>query len=80
VSGRNPRLGQLLGGKPRMLVLNKIDLADEKCTKVSEVLVEILQLLVIKLNMRYLGHTKLIASFSSHNRAYSRNVTNAVFI
>jgi len=39
VSGRNPRPGQLLGGKPRMLVLNKIDLADEKCTKVSEILV-----------------------------------------
>ncbi|XP_065905548.1 mitochondrial ribosome-associated GTPase 1-like [Dysidea avara] len=33
VSGRNPRLGQLLGGKQRMLVLNKIDLADDKCTK-----------------------------------------------
>ena len=36
MSGRNPRLAQLLGGKPRMLVLNKIDLADEKNTKVSE--------------------------------------------
>ena len=35
MSGRNPRLGQLLGGKQRMLVLNKIDLADDKCTKVS---------------------------------------------
>lgn len=38
VSGRNPRLSQLLGGKPRILVLNKADLADESSTKVSEVI------------------------------------------
>ena len=37
VSGRNPRLSQLLGGKPRILVLNKADLADESITKVSEI-------------------------------------------
>ena len=38
MSGRNPRLSQLLTGKPRILVLNKADLADENCTKVSEII------------------------------------------
>jgi ribosome biogenesis GTPase A len=33
LSSRNPILGELTGGKPRVLVLNKADLADEAATK-----------------------------------------------
>ncbi|MBR2338549.1 MAG: ribosome biogenesis GTPase YlqF [Clostridia bacterium] len=32
-SSRNPDLDQLLGGKPRLLVLNKVDIADENATE-----------------------------------------------
>ena len=33
VSSRNPEMDRLTGGKPRLLILNKSDMADERTTQ-----------------------------------------------